>query len=196
METGEHGWKRTDVRSWSTVLCASALHYTIASLDDGTERKQSHRSEVEEGPDQPVDWQGTDGLRLCQQLGCPAGRQYMLPYGDYEFTSSCDSGERLYRTRINQYNISDSTVTPGFQSQFFKRYHRLLSTIASIKRETPQKESTVYFHFLCFHAGAFIVSIPGTYGSPRNPRFAFGNIKTGQVYPKTPALIIKFQNVK
>ncbi len=66
---------------------ASALHYTIDSLDDGMNKHQSHSPEVEEA----------DVTNFCIDevqagLGCEdswgriARPEYQVPYGDYEFT--------------------------------------------------------------------------------------------------------------
>ena len=92
---------KTDIRWWKQVnmagnglmfvaeapFSASALHYTIASLDDGTEKKQSHSFEVEE-----VDLtnllidKAQMGLGCVNSWGALPEDKYMLPYGDYEFT--------------------------------------------------------------------------------------------------------------
>ncbi len=92
---------KTDVRWWEVLdvsgaglhitseapFSASALHYTIDSLDDGTAKRQSHPAEVAQA----------DLTNLCidkvqMGLGCvdswgalPLPR-YRLPYGDYEVT--------------------------------------------------------------------------------------------------------------
>ncbi|MBQ8501492.1 MAG: DUF4981 domain-containing protein [Bacteroides sp.] len=92
---------KSDVRWWKTLnaakrglqvvaeapFSASALHYTIDSLDEGLYKQQGHSPEVEE----------SDLTNLCidkvqMGLGCedswgalPA-KEYMLPYGNYEFT--------------------------------------------------------------------------------------------------------------
>jgi len=96
----ENGTK-TDIRWWRVLnragsgvqvvaeapFSASALHYTIESLDEGWSKRQWHSSEVEEA----------DLTNLCIDkvqagLGCEDswGRitrpEYQLPYGDYEFT--------------------------------------------------------------------------------------------------------------
>lgn len=66
---------------------ASALHYTIESLDDGAAKDQRHPTEIQQA----------DLTNLCidkvqMGLGCVNswGRlplpQYQLPYGDYEVT--------------------------------------------------------------------------------------------------------------
>lgn len=92
---------KTDIRWWKQLdasgrglhivaeapFSASALHYTIESLDDGVEKNQRHSSEVKQA----------DLTSLCidkvqMGLGCVNSwgawplSQYRLPYGDYEFT--------------------------------------------------------------------------------------------------------------
>ena len=96
----ENGTK-SDIRWWKTLnasghgiqvvaaepFSASALHYTIESLDEGLYKKQGHSQEVEE----------TDLTNFCFDLiqaglGCEdswgriARPEYQIPYGDYEFT--------------------------------------------------------------------------------------------------------------
>lgn len=92
---------KTDIRWWKQLnaggnglkvvgeapFSASALHYTICSLDDGDDKKQSHSPEVK-----PADLTNLCIDKAQMGLGCVNswGRlpldQYMLPYGDYEFT--------------------------------------------------------------------------------------------------------------
>lgn len=71
----------------SAPFSASALHYTIESLDDGVRKDQRHSPEVEKA----------DLTNLCIDklqagLGCEDswGRitrpEYQVPYADYEFT--------------------------------------------------------------------------------------------------------------
>ena len=92
---------KSDLRWWKTInaagrgiqvvaaepFSASALHYTIESLDEGTHKQQGHSPEVEEA----------DLTNLCLNLiqaglGCEdswgriARPEYQVPYGDYEFT--------------------------------------------------------------------------------------------------------------
>ena len=66
---------------------ASALHYTIESLDEGWSKRQGHSQEVEEA----------DLTNFCIDkvqagLGCEdswgriARPEYQVPYADYEFT--------------------------------------------------------------------------------------------------------------
>ena len=92
---------KSDIRWWKTLnmagrgiqviaskpFSASALHYTIESLDEGLYKKQGHSQEVEEA----------DLTNFCLDLiqaglGCEdswgriARPEYQVPYGDYEFT--------------------------------------------------------------------------------------------------------------
>lgn len=92
---------KTDIRWWKQLnaagnglqfvaaapFSASALHYTIASLDDGSAKKQSHSNEVEEADltNLCID-KAQMGLGCVHSWGALPEPQYMLPYGDYEFT--------------------------------------------------------------------------------------------------------------
>lgn len=92
---------KSDLRWWKTLnvagrgiqviaekpFSASALHYTIESLDEGMYKQQGHSPEVEE----------SDLTNFCFDLiqaglGCEdswgriARPEYQVPYGDYEFT--------------------------------------------------------------------------------------------------------------
>ena len=92
---------KSDLRWWKTLnvsgrgiqvvaaepFSASALHYTIESLDEGTHKQQGHSPEVEKA----------DLTNFCFDLiqaglGCEdswgriARPEYQVPYGDYEFT--------------------------------------------------------------------------------------------------------------
>ena len=96
----ENGTK-SNLRWWKTLnvsghgiqvvaaepFSASALHYTIESLDEGIHKQQGHSPEVEEA----------DLTNFCFDLiqaglGCEdswgriARPEYQVPYGDYEFT--------------------------------------------------------------------------------------------------------------
>lgn len=96
----ENGTK-TDIRWWKMLdqsgngikivaaapFSASALHYTIESLDEGWSKEQGHSQEVDEA----------DLTNLCIDkvqagLGCEdswgriARPEYQVPYADYEFT--------------------------------------------------------------------------------------------------------------
>ena len=96
----ENGTK-SDIRWWkmlneagngievvaSAPFSASALHYTIESLDDGARKDQRHSPEVEE-----VDLTNLCLDKVQMGLGCVnswgtiALPEYQIPYGDYEFT--------------------------------------------------------------------------------------------------------------
>lgn len=96
----ENGTK-TDIRWWKQLneegkglmfvaaapFSASALHYTIESLDDGWEKKQSHSNEVEEADltNVLID-KAQQGLACEDSWGAIPLSKYRLPYGDYEFT--------------------------------------------------------------------------------------------------------------
>jgi len=95
----ENGTK-TDIRWWrisdnagrgleivaEAPFSASALHYTVESLDEGLEKHQMHSQEVEED-----DLTNLLIDKVQMGLGCVDswGRlplpEYMIPYGDYEF---------------------------------------------------------------------------------------------------------------
>ena len=92
---------KTDIRWWKQLnaggnglkvvgdapFSASALHYTICSLDDGEQKDQRHSPEV-----QKADLTNLIIDKAQMGLGCVNSwvalplPQYMLPYGDYEFT--------------------------------------------------------------------------------------------------------------
>lgn len=92
---------KSDIRWWKQLnaagngmkvvseapFSASALHYTIESLDDGDAKKQSHSPEVK-----PADLTNLCIDKVQMGLGCIDSwgawplKEYILPYGDYEFT--------------------------------------------------------------------------------------------------------------
>lgn len=96
----ENGTK-TDIRWWKlsniyghglkiisdNPFSASALHYTIDSLDDGSEKNQRHSFEVEES-----DLTNVLIDKVQQGLGCENSwgaiprPEYRVPYRDYEYT--------------------------------------------------------------------------------------------------------------
>ena len=96
-ETGN----KTDIRWWKqlnaggnglkvvgeTPFSASALHYTICSLDDGVQKDQRHSPEVKKADltNLCID-KAQMGLGCVNSWGAMPLPQYMLPYGDYEFT--------------------------------------------------------------------------------------------------------------
>ena len=92
---------KTDIRWWKQLndagrglqivadapFSASALHYTIESLDDGWDKGQSHSPEVKEAnlTNLCID-KAQMGLGCVNSWGAWPLPQYQLPYGDYEFT--------------------------------------------------------------------------------------------------------------
>ena len=91
----------TDIRWWKQLnsagrglqivaeapFSASALHYTIESLDDGWDKGQSHSPEVKQADltNLCID-KAQMGLGCVNSWGAWPLKQYQLPYGDYEFT--------------------------------------------------------------------------------------------------------------
>lgn len=96
-ETGN----KTDIRWWKQLnaggnglkvvgeapFSASALNYTICSLDDGVQKDQRHSPEVKKADltNLCID-KAQMGLGCVNSWGAMPLPQYMLPYGDYEFT--------------------------------------------------------------------------------------------------------------
>ena len=96
-ETGN----KTDIRWWKQLnaggngvkivaeapFSASALHYTIESLDDGAQKDQRHSPEVKKAnlTNLCID-KAQMGLGCVNSWGTIALPKYQLPYGDYEFT--------------------------------------------------------------------------------------------------------------
>ena len=92
---------KTDIRYWRQInhagkgleivasepFAASALNYTIESLDDGDHKHQRHSSEVEKAPftNLLID-KAQMGLGCIDSWGSWPMEKYRLPYGDYEFT--------------------------------------------------------------------------------------------------------------
>ena len=92
---------KTDIRWWKQLnaggnglkvtgdapFSASALHYTICSLDEGTHKHQRHSPEVKKADltNLIID-KAQMGLGCVNSWGALPLPQYMLPYGDYEFT--------------------------------------------------------------------------------------------------------------
>lgn len=66
---------------------ASALHYTIESLDEGPEKIQRHSGELEEADltNVLID-KDQMGLGCVNSWGAITEPEYRLPYGDYEFS--------------------------------------------------------------------------------------------------------------
>ena len=96
----ENGTK-TDIRWWRMLnaagcglefvaeapFSASALHYTIESLDEGLEKCQRHSPEVEKADltNVLID-KVQQGLGCVNSWGAVPEREYMVPYGNYEFS--------------------------------------------------------------------------------------------------------------
>ena len=92
---------KTDVRWWEQLntagnglritaaapFSASALNYTIDSLDDGVEKGQSHSPEVAKADltNLIID-KAQMGLGCVNSWGAVPLPEYQLPYGDYDFT--------------------------------------------------------------------------------------------------------------
>ena len=106
-ETGN----KTDIRWWNQVniagrgvkvvgdapFSASALHYSIESLDDGYQKDQRHSQLVPK-----VDYTNFCIDKVQMGLGCINSwggwpeAEYLLPYGDYEFTFILQPVEDIY----------------------------------------------------------------------------------------------------
>jgi beta-galactosidase len=92
---------KTDIRYWrqinhagkgleitaSVPFSASALNYTVESLDEGAAKAQGHSQEVAKAPlaNLLIDKQQM-GLGCIDSWGAVPMRKYMMPYGDYDFT--------------------------------------------------------------------------------------------------------------
>ena len=95
----ENGTK-TDIRWWKQLnaagrglkivaaapFSASALHYSIESLDDGMDKQNSHSPEVAKSAQTflCID-KAQMGLGCVNSWGALPLPEYQLPYGDYEF---------------------------------------------------------------------------------------------------------------
>ena len=92
---------KTDIRWWKQInmtgkglefmadapFSASALHYTIESLDDGDFKNQRHSPEVPQADLTNVCIDKVQmGLGCLNSWGAIPRREYMLKYKDYEFT--------------------------------------------------------------------------------------------------------------
>ena len=95
----ENGTK-SDIRWWSIVdasgrglevtaeepFSASALHYRIATLDDGPVKHQRHSGDLDEDPITNLLIDKVQmGLACVNSWGAVPQPEYMLPYGDYDF---------------------------------------------------------------------------------------------------------------
>ena len=71
----------------ASPFSASALHYTIESLDEGWSKQQGHSPEVEEADltNLCID-KIQAGLGCVNSWGSIALPEYQVPYQDYEFT--------------------------------------------------------------------------------------------------------------
>ena len=92
---------KTDIRWWKQLnisgnglqfiaeapFSASALHYTIESLDEGWEKQQGHSHEIEKAnlTNVLID-KAQMGLACIDSWSALPEPEFMLPYGDYEFT--------------------------------------------------------------------------------------------------------------
>ncbi len=92
---------KTDIRYWRQInhagkgleiiaeapFSASALNYTIESLDEGPAKAQGHSQEVKKAPltNLLIDKQQM-GLGCVDSWGSIPMQKYMMPYGDYSFT--------------------------------------------------------------------------------------------------------------
>ena len=92
---------KTDIRFWQQInhagtgleiiseqpFSASALNYTIESLDEGKAKSQGHSQEVEKAPftNLLIDKQQM-GLGCIDSRGAIPMQKYLMPYGDYSFT--------------------------------------------------------------------------------------------------------------
>jgi len=92
---------KTDIRWWrlfaingdglefsgAAPFSASALNYTIVSLDEGDKKHQTHSPEVKKADftNFCIDMKQM-GLGCVQSWGALPLEPYMIPYGDYEFT--------------------------------------------------------------------------------------------------------------
>ncbi len=92
---------KTDIRWWKQInkggsglkfvadapFSASALNYTIDSLDDGDDKKQSHSPEVKQADFTNICIDKVQmGLGCVNSWGALPLEKYQVPYGDYEFT--------------------------------------------------------------------------------------------------------------
>ncbi|MBD5330797.1 MAG: DUF4981 domain-containing protein [Bacteroides sp.] len=92
---------KTDIRFWRQInhagtgleivaaepFSASALNYTIESLDEGDRKAQGHSQEVEKAPFTNLLIDKVQmGLGCIDSWGAWPRKEYLLPYGDYDFT--------------------------------------------------------------------------------------------------------------
>lgn len=92
-KTGVRWWRQLDSSGCGLRIVAeapfsaSALHYTIESLDDGAQKAQRHSPEVPEADltNLCID-KAQCGVGCVNSWGALPLPAYLLPYGDYEFT--------------------------------------------------------------------------------------------------------------
>ena len=92
---------KTDIRWWrvldasgsglqivaETPFSASALHYDIATLDDGVDKGQRHSGELQEDDVTNLCIDKVQlGLGCVNSWGAIPEEEYLVPYGDYEFS--------------------------------------------------------------------------------------------------------------
>ncbi len=95
LKTGVRFWKQVDKGgrgvcfSSQDEFSASALNYSIESLDDGVQKDQRHSAEVAKVPyvNFCIDYRHT-GLGCVNSWGAVPLQKYRVPYQNYEFTFS------------------------------------------------------------------------------------------------------------
>ena len=87
MDASGNGFKITSEAPFS----ASALHYTMESLDEGTRKQNGHSQEVQEADqtDLLID-KAQMGLGCVNSWGALPREEYRLKYGDYKFVFILD----------------------------------------------------------------------------------------------------------
>lgn len=81
-----HAGKGLEIRA-TEPFSASALHYTIDSLDDGTHKHQRHSQQVAEADLTNLLFDKVQmGLGCVDSWGAWPLEKYQIPYGDYQFT--------------------------------------------------------------------------------------------------------------
>ena len=140
---------KTDIRWWKQLnaggnglkvvgdapFSASALHYTICSLDDGEQKDQRHSPEVQKADltNLIID-KAQMGLGCVNSWGALPLPQYMLPYGDYEFTfiltpvKHSVEGIRTTSTRLKEL-CEEKTTPKNRDEEEILGYRDVLNTI-------------------------------------------------------------------
>ncbi|MEZ3597948.1 MAG: DUF4981 domain-containing protein [Paramuribaculum sp.] len=94
-----HAGKGLEIRA-SEPFSASALHYTIDSLDDGTRKHQRHSQQVPEADLTNLLFDKAQmGLGCIDSWGAWPLEKYLLPYGDYRFTFMLSPVSNSYAIR-------------------------------------------------------------------------------------------------